>query len=87
MSAAKRYRLRCLKAVILALAAPDAPTVELGEDDSQALTPEEKAKQVPGGKSQCCARPALPAGTGASCCFFMRVWPPGFTASGAFHSK
>ncbi|GAB4822579.1 hypothetical protein N2152v2_009625 [Parachlorella kessleri] len=47
VSAAKRYRLRCLKAVILALARPgSAPAVELGDDDSDAMSPEDKAKQV-----------------------------------------
>lgn len=49
MSAAKRYRLRCLKAVILALAAPDAPALEplAGLDEEMAALPaEERAKQV-----------------------------------------
>lgn len=51
VSAAKRYRLRCLKAVILALAAPDAPEVTVavggeGEEGGEGLAPEERAKQV-----------------------------------------
>ncbi len=52
VSAAKRYRLRCLKAVILALARPgSAPAVELGDDESDAMSPEDKAKQVGSGHS------------------------------------
>lgn len=56
LSAAKRNRLRCLKAAVLALAAPDGPVLAAGEDEASR---EEATKQV----GTLCFVPALCACT------------------------